>query len=251
MNTFGIIIPGKPCITSFVPTDTTNTKFTLDLPFSFLHQPAGSSSSSTGAVVSKASTTPTDNDESSQFMSPFQISELTFFLLPNVTLPSNVGAMLYWSASLVVPGGVPGGNPSSATTGFELLGALTPTKPTAIFQTRWRDNESLNNMIQCPPSGNPSGGEFMVNINITLGVSIEPLENIRNLDILSRNHSLDSKNVAKKIALDLFNFLQSFDTGQAPNGWMTVPTNIFERWFQRFERKIERDSTFFLKAQEE
>lgn len=236
MNTFGIIVPGKPCITSFVPTDTTNTKFTLDLPFSFLHQPGTTSSSATTSTANK-------EESSSQFMSPFQISELTFFLLPNVTLPSNVGAMLYWSASIP-------GNPASATTGFELLGALTPTKPTAIFQTRWRDNESLNNMIQCSSSGNPSES-FMVNIQITLGVSIEPLENIRNLDILSRNHSLDSKNVAKKIALDLFNFLQSFDTGQAPSGWMTVPTNIFERWFQRFERKIERDPTFFLKAQEE
>jgi hypothetical protein len=237
MNTFGIIVPGMPCITSFVPTDTTNTKFTLDLPFSFLHQPGTTSSTMTTSTANK------HEESSSQFMSPFQISELTFFLLPNVTLPSNVGAMLYWSASIPA-------NPASATTGFELLGALTPTKPTAIFQTRWRDNESLNNMIQCPPSGNPSES-FMVNIQITLGVSIEPLENIRNLDILSRNHSLDSKNVAKKIALDLFNFLQSFDTGQAPSGWMTVPTNIFERWFQRFERKIERDPTFFLKAQEE
>jgi protein Hikeshi len=233
MNTFGIIVPGKACITSFVPTDTTNTKFTLDLPFSFLHQPESSSSTPSSS---------TNDNDSTQFMSPFQISELTFFLLPNVTLPSNVGAMLYWSASIP-------GNPASTTTGFELLGALTPTKPTAIFQTRWRDNESLNHMIQSLTGGNSSG--IMVNITITLGVSIEPLENIRNLDILSRNHSLDSKNVAKKIALDLFNFLQSFDTGQAPNGWMTVPTNIFERWFQRFERKVERDPTFFLKAQAE
>jgi hypothetical protein len=62
----------------------------------------------------------------------------------------------------------------------------------------------------------------------------------------------DKKNVAKKIATDLFNFLQSFgDTGtggNVKNGWMMVPVNVFDRWFKRFEGKIERDPNFFMKS---
>lgn len=229
MNTFGIIIPGQPCITSFVPTDTSNTKFTLELPFSFVHTPENNTKHGINSPLS-----------------PLEISQLTFFLLPNVTLPSNVGAMLYWSAS------TPTGVPNQTSTGFELLGALTPTKPTAILQTRWRDNESLLNLLPVGANSSPgyTSSGLLVNINITLGVSIEPLENIQNLGILSTDHSIDSKSVAKKVALDLFNFLQSFDTGEAPNGWMTVPTNVFDRWFQRFERKIDRDPVFFLKSQD-
>ena len=82
---------------------------------------------------------------------------------------------------------------------------------------------------------------------ITLGISIEPLSNISNLQILHRGVE-DRKNVAKKIATDLFNYLESFDeVGNAKNGLMTVPSNVFERWFKRFEGKLSRDPNFFMK----
>lgn len=55
--------------------------------------------------------------------------------------------------------------------------------------------------------------------------------------------------VAKKIATDLFNFMQSFDTGSAGAGNMIVPKNIFERWLARFEAKAKVDPNFFMKSE--
>jgi Protein of unknown function (DUF775). len=131
-----------------------------------------------------------------------------------------------------------GGGPT-----FELLGALTPTKPSAVFRTGWSNHEQLLSYAE----QSMSNSQMFSGIMITLGVSIEPLDNIDNLQI-DQKVVTDRKNIAKNIATDLFNYLQSFDdVGNARNGWMTVPTNVFERWFKRFESKLERDSNFFMK----
>mmetsp|Transcript_16145 Transcript_16145/g.19115 ORF Transcript_16145/g.19115 Transcript_16145/m.19115 type:complete len:255 (+) Transcript_16145:79-843(+) len=209
---FGLIVPGRNVLTNFVPTDHTGTKFTLTLNF--------------GCA--------TDAE------SPLSVPDLVFFLLPSINLPERSGAVLYWSATSAHPisdgyGG--GGNTSSS--GFELLGALTPSKTSGVFRTGWASHEALLSLLQ---SSSASG------IVVTLGVSIEPLENIANLSI-SEGGADDRKNVGKNIALDLYNFLQSFDDGGSARtaGWMTVPTNVFDRWYRRFETKIVRDPNFFMK----
>lgn len=136
-----------------------------------------------------------------------------------------------------------GSNTNITSSGFELLGALTPTKTSAVFRTGWSSHDQLLHIIeQQRQQPSQSAG-----IKITLGVSIESLDNISNLQILERGVE-DRKNVAKKIATDLFNYLQSFDgVGSATNGLMTVPSNVFERWFKRFEGKLSRDPNFFMK----
>lgn len=77
-------------------------------------------------------------------------------------------------------------------------------------------------------------------------MSIEPLANIQNLDIMHKGVE-DRLQVAKKIALDLYNYLTSFDDAAGRNGKVVVPTNVFDRWFARFERKYRLDSNFFMK----
>ena len=74
------------------------------------------------------------------------------------------------------------------------------------------------------------------------------MDNVINLQSDLQKSSVERKNnVAQKIALDLFNYLQSFDdTQQNRNGWMNVPTNVFDRWFKRFEMKLGRDPNFFM-----
>lgn len=53
---------------------------------------------------------------------------------------------------------------------------------------------------------------------------------------------------AHKIALDLFQYMTSFSTGDASSrGMMTVPMNIFDRWMERFERKYRIDPNFMMK----
>ena len=52
---------------------------------------------------------------------------------------------------------------------------------------------------------------------------------------------------AHKIALDLFTFMTSFSQSSQP-GYMMVPTNMFDQWMQRFERKYRLDPNFMMKT---
>jgi hypothetical protein len=149
------------------------------------------------------------------------ISEVVCFLLPNAPLSPQQGILLYWQLS----------SPGKEATGFELLGSITHERPSAIFRTGWSHNETLLNEHQHSPV-------------VTLGISVEPLANIQNVDSGSWNEK--RLFVAQKIATDLFQFMQSFDTG-AVGGMMTVPTNIFDRWMKRFEARFRRDPNFFMK----
>eukprot|EP00979_Chaetoceros_neogracilis_P013707 scaffold4020_cov234-Chaetoceros_neogracile.AAC.8 len=236
---FGLILPGKPVITEFVP-DISGNKYTLDLPFPFNANSSFSMDDDDSIPISTS--TPTSSSSQTQLL-PTSISDLVFFLLPNTPLPPNNGAMLYWSAAPMNTFD----NPLSSTTigpgTFELLGSLTPDKTSAVFRTGWNSHDQLLSLIQETLKESSSYKGIM----ITIGISIEPLDNISNLDLESKGVG-DRKSIAKKIATDLFNYLQSFDdVGNARSGWMTVPVNVFERWFKRFEGKIDRDPNFFMK----
>lgn len=146
------------------------------------------------------------------------VPEVVCFLLPNPPLPSHHGVLIYRQIS------VPGMEP----TGFELLGAISHERPSGIFRTGFGQDESL--FRHAAPT-------------VTLGVSVEPLANIDNISPQRFDNRMQ---VAQKIATDLYTFMQSFDTG-AVGGMMTVPTNIFERWMQRFEARYQRDPNFFMK----
>ncbi len=212
---FGLIIPGKEVITNFIQADPSGTKYTLTVPF------PSSPQNTTNAGESITS-----------------VSDVVFFLLPNITLPPNTGALIYWSAAA--------NHETTPSSSFELLGALTPTRTSSILRTGWSTNEPLHQLLQSTSSTN-NPNSF---INITFGISIEPLDNVNNLQSVLQKSNKERKNhVAQKIALDLFNYLQSFDdTQQNRNGWMNVPTNVFDRWFKRFEMKLGRDPNFFMNS---
>ena len=145
---------------------------------------------------------------------PCSIAEVTFFLLPTTPVPPGYGAILYYSA------------PPSFDT-WTVIGAISPEKPSGVFRTGWPTEESL---AGCPC--------------VQLGVALEPLATIENLE-LSRGGVEDRFAFAHKIALDLFQYMSSFSTEQ--NGMMLVPVKIFDSWFERFERKYKLDPNFFLK----
>jgi len=218
---FGLIVASANIRTDFVPVPlSNNTKFTLTI------------------------TSPGD------FSSPVSaVNELVFFFLPGGTnvLPPKSGALIYWQIE-VSP---------TLQSGFELLGYLEPTnRPSDIFRTGWSEREEF---IGLSPNNQ--------SVKINIGISIEPLDIIKNLTGGSSNNmsSIFDGNpsstinpisaapdkrpmVAHKIAEDLFNFMQSFDTGGASgNQTMVVPANIFDRWWKRFENKLRRDPNFFLK----
>jgi protein Hikeshi len=219
----GLVVPGGPVRTDFVPVDATGTKWSLTL-------------SSPGDLPCPVTV----------------VNELVCFLLPSPLLPPNHGVLLYWQAHVV------GSSSNSAAsmmnqdtvTGFEVLGSLTPQRPSAILRTGWSEHDQLVSVMGIPPPPR---------VTVTIGVSIEPLEQIQNI-VGSGNSNAASAAatarrplVAQKIALDLFNFMSSFDTGSnspSSSTTMVVPKNIFERWWKRFEAKSQRDPNFFLKPQD-
>mmetsp|Transcript_2837 Transcript_2837/g.4166 ORF Transcript_2837/g.4166 Transcript_2837/m.4166 type:complete len:227 (+) Transcript_2837:96-776(+) len=213
----GVLIPGGTVRTDFIPSDPTGTKFTLAL---------------TGINGKEIAS----------------VSELIFFLLPGVTLPPDHGAMLFWQ---IVSTPNPGSNnamtstPFSAnttgtatTTEFELVGAIANHKPSGAFRTGWSTNETLSAAMNNSASST---------VTINLGVSIEHMSSVQNIGVMQDK----TTHVAKKIATDLFNYMQSFDTGSGGGGNMVVPKNIFERWMSRFEAKARVDPNFFMKNSDE
>lgn len=164
------------------------------------------------------------------------VSELIFFLLPGVNLPPDHGALLYWQIiSTPDQNSMSFSDQGPTTTEFELVGAITNQRPSDSFRTGWATNETLASAINSVNS----------TITINLGVSIEHISNIQNIGAVKD----DTTNVAKKIAMNLFNFMQSFDTGGGGGGNMIVPMNVFERWLSRFEAKQRQDPNFFMKDQ--
>lgn len=198
---FGVVIPGSPVRIDFLPADVTGLKYTLSLA---------------GLPVPVTS-----------------VSDLVFFFLPEAApaLPAGYGATLYWQASTITANG-----PMVQATGFEMLGAITPDKPSGVFRTGWSTHDALVAAVADPGA----------NVAVTLGVSIEPLATIQNLQASAMGVE-DRMDVAKKIAMDLFNYMQSFDDTGARAGFMQVPINVFDRWLTRFESKFRIDPNFFMK----
>ena len=207
---FGLIAATTPLRTDFRPVDgSNNTKFTLTV------------------------TSPGD------LPSPLTaINELVFFLLPGAAyvIPPNSGVLIYWQVE-VSP---------TVQSGFELLGSLTLLeKQSDIFRTGWSEREEFMTLSSNQP------------VKVNIGISIEPMEVVRNLTadmsttprMMTNSGAPDKRPmVAQKIAQDLYNFMLSFDTGGATGSQhMTVPANIFDRWWRRFENKLRRDPNFFLK----
>mmetsp|Transcript_27903 Transcript_27903/g.28188 ORF Transcript_27903/g.28188 Transcript_27903/m.28188 type:complete len:183 (-) Transcript_27903:132-680(-) len=149
-----------------------------------------------------------------EFVDPTPISELTFFMLPTTPIPNGFGAILYYA----VP----------PFEHWEIIGAVTPQKPSGIFRTRWATKED---MIGCPL--------------VQLGVSIESLEVINNLELLLSGVE-DRRQFAHKIALDLFQYMTSF-SHPSQNGMMIIPTNLLDKWMERFDRKYSLDPNFMMK----
>lgn len=166
------------------------------------------------------------------------VSELIFFLLPGVSLPHEHGAMLFWQIStnpsaLNPMQSTPFSGSNGTTTEFELIGYISNDKPSGAFRTGWATNDTLSSALNSPQS----------NITINLGVSIEPMASVKNMGLIEDT----TTHVAKKIALDLFNYMSSFDTGSGGGNMMIVPKNVFDRWLSRFEAKAKIDPNFFMK----
>ena len=147
---------------------------------------------------------------------PCSVAELTFFLIPSAPIPQGYGVILYYALP-------PFQN-------WEIIGTIDSSKPSGTFRTGWSTNE-----------------EFYGSSIVQLGIALETLDNIKNLEIT--NNGVENRIAfAHKIALDLFQYMASFSTpNPSSNQMMVVPTNIFDKWIERFDRKYKLDPNFMMK----
>ncbi|KAF0694822.1 Aste57867_14346 [Aphanomyces stellatus] len=162
---------------------------------------------------------------------PEQVTDITFFLLPHSPVPPGFAAVLYFAVPHLQ--------------NWQLIGGVFAEKPSAIFRTGW-----------------PTHPDVVGQPGVQLGVSIErfgvifghrlhtrvvacSVDNVKNLGI-EESGLMERKAFAHKIALDLFNYMSSFSTSTNSNV-MVIPTNLLDRWMERFEAKYRRDPNFMMK----
>ncbi|GAM90125.1 hypothetical protein ANO11243_081650 [Dothideomycetidae sp. 11243] len=163
-------------------------------------------------------------------------SHLAIFLLPDATLPPDAGATIW----IQLP-----------NTAFRLLGALGPSKPSAIFRLRssgpQADTEGDVMLDDSSTSAAPRASE------VVIGVQIEPAARVQEqLETLRAQQQqrpaqakpkVDTKVLAQRIIGNAFNFLSSF-------GSETIPLKAFQDWWRKFESKIELDPGFLEREQD-
>lgn len=115
---------------------------------------------------------------------------------------------------------------------WEFLTALSNVKPSAIVNAGW----SLNPLVHSAPV-------------VRLGISIEPAATLLpKLEVLELPDF--RRDFARKIALNLFRFIESFSQGgpSRDGNFLRCPQDVLDRWLVRFDEKYARDPNFILKT---
>ncbi|KAK9373501.1 uncharacterized protein V1513DRAFT_402860 [Lipomyces chichibuensis] len=168
-----------------------------------------------------------------------RVNHIVVFLLPGTVLDPSVAASVYFQWP---------GKP------FQLLGAISNSKPSAIFRvnqgTAALMTSSVDDMVDDIPSAEP--------ITISLGISIESAAQVDAQ--LNELHAKTNGNstalvtrttqkvpvdpnstaaLASKIMTHAFNFLSGFATSDG-----MVSLKSFNDWWQKFQGKLVRDPQF-------
>ncbi|EJD01996.1 DUF775-domain-containing protein [Fomitiporia mediterranea MF3/22] len=177
------------------------------------------------------------------------INHICVFLLGTVPFPDGYGATvhLHWPGK-----------------GFQLLGALSNDKPSAIFRVRgtFSSTTTLNRSAFQDPNNGMSDGVASTGETAILGIAVEPLSviqaqlaSIPSAAVAPRSSASalsDPTVLAEKIVKHLFNFISSFAV--PPGGVMTPETYIqmsaITRWYESFVAKIQAGGVGFLERQE-
>mmetsp|Transcript_58564 Transcript_58564/g.186703 ORF Transcript_58564/g.186703 Transcript_58564/m.186703 type:complete len:192 (-) Transcript_58564:10-585(-) len=148
-----------------------------------------------------------------------ELKEVCLFLTMPNALPPGAALSLFVS----VGGGV-----------FDYRGSVSNTRPSETIQCSWPE-----------PAGLVQQGEpIHAQIGIRVESEAEAAEKI--------GQRVGAKeDFAKRVAMDLFRFMESFQGSvpQLPN-MLVVPTNVLDRWFTKFQDKFRRDPDFLTRAAE-
>jgi Protein of unknown function (DUF775) len=76
------------------------------------------------------------------------------------------------------------------------------------------------------------------------GISLEPAAELAGKESAKMGARED---FAKRIAFNLFRFIESFGGTQGDN--IVVPTNVLDHWFRRFQEKFQKDPDFLARQE--
>ncbi|KAL3132314.1 hypothetical protein ABBQ32_008892 [Trebouxia sp. C0010 RCD-2024] len=145
-----------------------------------------------------------------------ELQEVSLFLVQSGTLDPTLALGLYISI-----GGAE----------WQYRGYVSNTQPSEVMPLQWPEQDQPLNV-----------GPGV----IQLGVSLEPLAEV----VQKEGTKLASRQeFAKRVALDLFRYMESFNSGSAGDT-LVLPSNVLERWFSKFEHNFRRDPDFLVRRGE-
>jgi hypothetical protein len=121
------------------------------------------------------------------------------------------------AAGLLPPGAGLALHVQAGDSGWEYRGAVGEAQPSDVLATCWPRPEG--------------GGQYAT---AQVGVSVEPLAELATREATA---VASKQEYARRVALDMFRFMQSFPT--TPRGdTLLIPANVLELWLAKFETKV-------------
>jgi len=142
-----------------------------------------------------------------------ELKEVALFLPQPGSLDPSMGIGLYVSV---------GGSD------WSYRGCVTVAHPSDVMPLEWPKNTS----------GGPAAAQ--------IGIAVEPAAELMGKEGSKLGARED---FAKRVAMDLFNFMQSFSQAAA-GGNIIVPTNCIDRWFTKFSHKFRVDPDFLTREKD-
>ncbi|RZC42412.1 DUF775 domain containing protein [Asbolus verrucosus] len=156
------------------------------------------------------------------------INHIVVFLTGVVSFPEGTAGQIYFSWP-----------DPNAPPNWQPLGHISNTKPSAIFKI-----SSLKKLEEMGSSMNILFGQSHIVHNAQIGISIEPITNIR--EVLSPNNP---STFAHKMLENFMNYILSYTTTQpqmVPDPTATyVPLSTVQNWYTNFERRCRQNPNFW------
>lgn len=115
-------------------------------------------------------------------------------------------------------------------TSIEFIGAIANERPSDIIHTGWGFKQEA--------ASNP----------VKLLISMEAIASIASL--VYDKSATDIRQVyAKKVALNLFRFMESFNKNTSQQSVLVLPCDVLDKWLLRFEAKFRLDPYFVLNTE--
>lgn len=131
---------------------------------------------------------------------------------------------------------------TNAPPNWQPLGHISNMKPSAIFKI-----SSLKKLEEMGNSMNILFGQSHIVHNAQIGIAIEPLGNIREIE--SINNPSNNVTFAHKMLENFMNFVLSYTVTQpqmVPDPTATyVPLATVQNWYTNFERRLQQNPNFW------